>query len=287
MPLINYPACPGAGPASKKYQFAEPPALWVGPQSPARDRRTLAERLLEGAERCREDVSTGGGGVTLTVDEDLRPVRRVMTGRRDIPTGTFSSKKCGRSHQYEGMNERATAGFMEGDPGVIAFAAQPVSFHGRIGGRPVKYTPDFSALLTDGRLRILEAKTDRGSIRNPKDVRKLEMAREACGALGWEFVLVEGVSLRASNVFTENLAFVAARCDTAVPTALAMVVRQRLQHRGGSVELGELIDLCGPGPMGLDRVCALFLRRTLVIDLRYPLDIDSKVECSTACGGWQ
>ena len=285
MTLINYPPCPGAGRAARKYRFAESPPLWVGPLVACLDRRTLAERLWEGAEKCEKSRAEGVGGTSIRVAADAAPVRKVITGRKIFPTGTYSSEKCGRSHQYEGMNEHAAAEFMEADPGVASYAAQAVAFLTVISGRPVRYTADFVRLLVDGRLQVLEVKSQRASIRNPKYIHKLKVVRATCEALGWEFIVVEGRTLRASNVFNLNIAFVVRRRFAAVPTALAMVVQRHIARNGGSVELGELIDLCAPGPLGLELVCALIYRGVLRVDFRYPLTRETRVEHNSGIGG--
>lgn len=77
---------------------------------------------------------------TLVTTRDGSPLRTIITGRRRIPTGTYASRKAGRSLPYESMNERAFFMHSEVDTNVVDYA------HSFLAHQPRGGTGTFAAL---------------------------------------------------------------------------------------------------------------------------------------------
>lgn len=214
---------------------------------------------------------------------DGRSIRTIITGRKRIPTGSYTSRKARRAFPYEGMNEQAFFMHSEVDTQVVDYRAQPFRFEFVIDGRNRTYIADCVRLLDDGCIEVVEVKNDRRALRDPDYALKLDWVKRVCGLLGWRFRVVFGHDLRLPSVVYQNVVQIQERRMVSFGAAHAYVAIGQIERDGGQTPLGRLAQLLGGAAIGTAITQAMMVARILKIDLGRPLGADSTVRLVDSC----
>jgi hypothetical protein len=215
------------------------------------------------------------GRIVTTPDD--RPIRTIITGRRRITTGVYPSTKSGRSHPFEGMNERAFFMHSEVDTRVADYRAQPFRFEFVVGGAKRIYIADCVRLLDSGRIEVVEVKNDRRALEDPDYAMKLTHVREICSQLGWGFRAVLKDELFTPAVVFSNVVEVQSRRQVKFDPSHGYVVFDLITRMGGQAPLGKLAEAIGERRLGMAIAQAMMVARLVDIDLCRPLGADSIV----------
>lgn len=211
----------------------------------------------------------------LVLPEDGRPIRSIITGHRTQITGSYASRKAGRSQVFESMVERAFYMHCEVDTRVVDYRAQPFRFEFSLGGKWRTYIADCVRLLSDGRVEVVELKSDFRDLRDLDYQSKLDQVRRLCRLLGWRFTLIRRRHLEKSSVLQRNVELVQQDRLTAFSDLHTYQVTEALAD--GPTWFGALTEALGSRPVGAAIVRAMMVARILEIDLSRPLNDDSPV----------
>ena len=218
-----------------------------------------------------------GGVARIVATPDDRPIRTILTGRRRITTGAYSSAKAGRSLPFEGMNEQAFFMHSEVDTRVIDYRAQPFRFEFVLDGEQRIYIADCARLLVGGRVEVVEVKNDPRALRDPDYARKIACVRDICGRLGWTFRVVVRDELFEPAVVHSNVVEIQSRRQVRFDQSHVLPVLELIARMGGQAPMGKLAATLGERRHGLAIVKAMMVARLVDIDLARPLDDDSIV----------
>lgn len=213
--------------------------------------------------------------VVMTVDGG--PIRTVITGRRVIPTGVYSSRKAGRALPFESMNEQTLMKHSEVDTHVVDYRSQPFRFEFVIDGAKRIYIADCARLLDDGTVEVVEVKGDRTRLDDPDYAQKIEGVREICEKLGWRFRLVTRRQLHTPEILLANVESVQFHRNVSFDQAAVYSAAELVDSQGGEAELGTLADRLANGPRGMAIAQALMVARVISIDLTTRLSPSSRV----------
>lgn len=158
--------------------------------------------------RFELDVVDDDGERKVAVDDahtvefaKLRPIR--MPGDRKgqlHKSGFYLLATTGRHVFCESNLEKACAMELDRDREVVDVIAQPFRLRWREGQSGHNHSPDFLALLNDGRLRVIDVKPQR-KFAAEVFVRQTRATAEACRRLGWEYgIYAEPGTQRARNL---------------------------------------------------------------------------------------
>ncbi|WP_235046547.1 hypothetical protein [Caulobacter vibrioides] len=217
-------------------------------------------------------------GATVVMTPDGRPIRNPITGRKAHVTGIYTSRKAGRSLVHESMNEHAFFQHSEVDTSVADYFSQPCRFEFVVDGLKRTYTPDCARLLANGRIEIIELKSDGRALRDPDYVLKLRWVGAICEATNWTFRVVYGRPLRERSVTNRNVRLVQqyrfAKYGGRETAAVQEFLATRTVTTGA---FGRLAELLGDARTARAQLCAMMVGRQIHIDLSVPLSSDSPV----------
>lgn len=241
------------------------------------------------AATCRHDALSWeqlSATATLVTTRDGLPLRTIITGRRRITTGTYASRKAGRSLPYESMNERAFFMHSEVDTNVVDYRAQPFRFEFVIGGRRRAYIVDCIRLLADGSIEIVEVKHDPRALQDPDYAEKLEAVRLICEQVGWRFRIVMKSALLEPEFAFRNVLEVQSWRFTAFDRADEFLATGLLGQ--SSMTLDDLACALGrrttgdrsnaSRALGKAKLKAMMVKRAVRIDLSKPIDSETRIE---------
>jgi len=214
---------------------------------------------------------------TVVMTPDGSPIRSVITGRRVMVTGFYSSRKAGRALPYEGMNEQALLKRCEVETAVVDYRSQPFRFELVIDGAKRIYIADCVRLLSDGSVEVLEVKGRLKQLSPPEYVEKLNLVREICERLGWQFRILSHRHLYEPEVVYANIDLIQSRRTVRFDQIQAYRALEVIEREGGAAPLGRVADAIATRPLGMAIAQAMMVRRLLSIDLTRPLNADSKV----------
>lgn len=239
---------------------------------------TLADALDEVATSaptalCWEALAASA---TLVTTPTGQPIRTIITGRQRIITGSYASRKAGRAFPFEGMNERAFLMHSEVDTSVVDYRAQPFRFEFVIDGQKRTYIADGVRLLESGAVEVVEIKNDRRFLKDPGYAHKLECVAHLCRQIGWRFRVIYREALFEPTTLFENIQDIQSWRLADYGQADVFQVLDCL-GASGSQPLGSLADLLGRRPIGMAKLKAMMVGRTVRIDLSRRLGIDSEV----------
>lgn len=192
---------------------------------------------------------------------------------RDIPNyhgqsnriGWYASVKVGAHLRFESGLERLRMQFLDFDPEVITFAAQPFTLEWTEGRKVYRYTPDL-LIVRAGRPRVVEDVKPAQFHGSPRLQRAFNAAREALAPVGVDFRLWAP----PETTVVRNVQYLAgyrhqpAGLTTALKGILA-ALRER-PHR-----LAELADRTGPPALTRPVIYHLIWARRIAADLTQPL----------------
>ncbi|WAC59789.1 TnsA endonuclease N-terminal domain-containing protein [Brevundimonas sp. SL130] len=211
----------------------------------------------------------------LVLPENDRPIRSIITGRRVQTTGSYASRKAGRSQVFESMTERAFFMHCEVDTHVVDYRAQPFRFEFHLDGQWRTYIADCVRLLGSGQVEVVELKSD---LRDLKDIdyqAKLERVRSLCRQLGWRFTVVRRRHLERNLTVHRNIEFV--QQDRLTDFDDLDIYRVTGALKEGARPFDEVTNVLGRGVTGAAIVRAMMVARIVDIDLRRPLSGESSV----------
>jgi hypothetical protein len=208
---------------------------------------------------------------------DGGPIRSVLTGRRVIVTGFYSSRKAGRALPYEGMNEQALLKRSEVETSVVDYRAQPFRFELVIDGRKRIYIADCVRLLSNGNVEVVEVKGRLKQAPSPDYMEKLSAVGEICDRLGWQFRVLSHRHLFEPEIVYANIDLIQSRRTVRFDQIHAYRALELIEREGGETQLGQLADTLGARPIGMAIAQAMMVRRLVSIDLSRPLGAESKV----------
>ena len=214
---------------------------------------------------------------TVVLTPDGAPIRSVLTGRRVIVTGFYSSGKAGRALPYESMNELALLKRSEVDTHVVDYRSQPFRFEFVIDGSKRIYIADCARLLEDGTLEVIEVKGSFRQLRDPDYAEKLDAVRNACIKLDWRFRVLTRQRLFEPRDVYANIDQIQSRRLVRFDQADAYRVVEFIDHQGGETTLSRLTEVLSQGPKGMAIAQAMMVRRLIDIDLTTPLSAESRV----------
>ncbi len=213
----------------------------------------------------------------VVMTPDGSPIRSVITGRRPMVTGFYTSRKAGRALPYEGMNEQALLKRSEVETSVVNYRSQPFRFELVIEGTKRIYIADCVRLLSDGSIEVLEVKGRLKQLPPPEYVEKLSLVREICDRLGWQFRILGHRQLFEPEVVYANIDLIQRRRTVPFDQIQAYRALEMIERAGGEVPLGQLADAVASRPQGMAIAQAMMVRRLVSIDLTRPLNADSNV----------
>ncbi|WP_242914828.1 TnsA endonuclease N-terminal domain-containing protein [Brevundimonas pishanensis] len=203
-------------------------------------------------------------------------IRTIVTGRRIIPTGVYASRKCGRGHPYESMNERSFFMHSEVDTDIVEYRAQPFRLEAVIDGIKRAYIADVMRLHSNGTLEVVEIKSDQRQLRDPDYYLKLQAVRAICDHQGWQFKVLFKRDLCEPILRFQNVEDVQSWSFTDYGSSDVFIAVQYLSiHK--SVALGDLAHRLGSRPVGIAKLKAMMVGRIVRLDLDSKLDEDSLV----------
>lgn len=209
--------------------------------------------------------------------DDGSPVRKIFNGRRHMPVGLVPSVKSRRMIAWESRLERKAIRWFEVDESVVSYREQPHTLSFRLGGRKVRYTPDFEVEQEDGVTRIVECKY-RDDLRklDPLYRAKIHHARHLYRSVGISFQIVSDMRFRMFPVWHNNARMVEkTRRLCPGPFELAALI-QHLEARSESTMHDCARVLVGQ-ERAEDRVLALIARRIISVDLSRPVNGQTRV----------
>jgi len=213
---------------------------------------------------------------TLVLPEYGSSIRTIVTGRRVITTGVYASRKSGRAHPYESMNERAFFMHCEVDTDIVDYRAQPFRFEFVIDGTRRAYIADAVRLHSSGVVEVIEIKDDRRQLKDPDYLLKLQAVREICDSIGWQFRIVLKKDLLEPFVRFKNIEDIQSWAFTDYsPSDTFEAVRFLSIHDTAS--LGDVADRLGSQSAGIAKLKAMMVGRIVRLDLDSKLDEDSLV----------
>lgn len=121
------------------------------------------------------------------------------------PTVLYTSSKSNRTMYIESMSEMIYAMKLDQDRGVASFESQPESFEYVLGDKPVRYTPDFHVVDSNGESSFIEIKGSRYAP-SERDIEKFRILRESFDRIGIYFrvVLVDFSANESKNLMFLN-----------------------------------------------------------------------------------
>jgi hypothetical protein len=251
-----------------------------GPARPSPSTRPSVRRTIEltlGASPAPLSWEAIDAVARIVITPDDRPIRTIITGRRRITTGMYSSTKSGRSHPFEGMNEQGFIMHNEVDTRVVDYRAQPFRFEFVIAGAKRIYIADCARLLADGRIEVVEVKNDRRALKDPHYALKLAYVRDICTQLGWDFRVVLKDEIFTPPVVFANVVVVQSRRLVKYDASHAYLAFEHIDRMGGQAPLGRIAETLGERQLGMSIIPAMMVGRLVEIDLSTPLSGDSVV----------
>lgn len=257
-------------------------------RSPVIQARNSLDEALQAA-TCQENALSWeqlSATATLVTTKDGSPLRTIITGRRRITTGTYASRKAGRSLPYESMNERAFFMHSEVDANVVDYRAQPFRFEFVMEGRRRAYIVDCIRLLADGTIEIVEVKHDQRALQDPDYAEKLEAVRLICEQIGWRFRIVMKSALLEPEFAFRNVLEVQSwrftafdRADEFLATGLLRQSSMMLDDLASALGRRTTGDLSNASrALGKAKLMAMMVKRAVRIDLSKPIDSETRIE---------
>ena len=234
--------------------------------------------LLRPATACLNPVPAK---VIIVEPTEGPSVRDCVTGHSSSYVSAYESRRFNQTNFGEGRTEHEFAIYHEVMGGWARFLPQPLRIEEHTPDGIQKHIVDFARQWRDGRWEIGNIKLDWRGFDGVSGRKQTRLGKLAASLLDCDYVSVTGTSYLPDSctpdVFKKNLVKVQMDRSTTVDDRDTFLVSRALsssrEHTAGS-----LADLLAPVPrVGFAKVCALMVRRVLVIDLIAPLSRDSLV----------
>ena len=219
------------------------------------------------------ETSAGVGG-GLRGHPDGSPVRLRRNGRQKRAVGLYFSVKSGRHLPFESTLELHDLWRAEVDSTVVRSFPQPFTLQMVTDGVAWRYTPDRRDVLADGAERIVEVKDDDWAEQDPVLAERLGHVAEHLAERGIKFRVHARSEIQVEPQFSAIQAIQRHRRTAVTPAEVEAVCEQL---RREACTLGGLQSRLGGGPRALAVLCALVVRRVILLDLSCGLHEDAAV----------
>lgn len=167
---------------------------------------------------------------------------------------------------FESLYERAALMKLDRDRRVIGVAAQPMWIHWSDSGR--KHAPDFFVRHRDGRAVLVDVKPAHQI--GDDDAEAFRRTREVCEQLGWNYVVVSGITA----IEHRNLRFLSGyRFDRWISAQANDELRDRSGERRTLRAWAEMLDRVCEEPLGA--IYSAVWWGSLTVDEASPLTLSS------------
>ena len=206
---------------------------------------------------------------------ELFPVRDVNNFHgQQHRTGYYASRKAGRPLKFESGLERLRMMFLDFDPTVTTYAAQPFTLTWDRNGETYHYTPDL-LIVRPGQERTVEDVKPPQFRNSSKNAPAFQAAREAFPPVGLSFNLWSP----PSAIVCYNVRHLAGYRRTPIYTpTLSREILARTAE--GPVPLAELAEATGHHLLTRPVIFHLLWTRRLSTNLEQPLSHDSLIHRS-------
>lgn len=227
-------------------------------------RFTLLYRPRGSREPCRGEMTL----LRSLNPFDLAPAREVPNYHGQAHRGGwYASSKVGAHLRYESGLERLRMQFLDFDPGVTTFTAQPFTLEWLGDEKGYRYTPDL-LIVRAGQPRVVEDVKPAQFHASSKLQRAFAAAEEALAPIGVRFNLW----VPPEPTVVRNVQYLAGyrRAPTGLKKHLGQILTT-LRERPHPVM--ELADRCGPAPLVLPVIYHLIWNHRIAVDLSRPLSL--------------
>lgn len=207
-----------------------------------------------------------------TIEDFPDGARKVVTGRRNIPTVLYVTRR-GTMVPCEHLLEADAALLFDFDVNVLAIRSQPHRLRFVWGGERISYTPDF-LVHYKGQELIIEVKSSDALAHSLKTRTRLSRIHVVYRALGLNYLVVTEKRIRIEPRLSNCKELLRYR-KVSVTSSDRKRLEQHLSRVGSDalVALAQLID----APHPVTAVKALAAQGHLSIDLGVPLGPNSMV----------
>ncbi|MDL2344790.1 TnsA-like heteromeric transposase endonuclease subunit [Deinococcus sp. MIMF12] len=196
---------------------------------------------------------------------------------RDVPNyhgqshrgGWYASSKVGGHLRHESGLERLRMQFLDFDPRVTTFMAQPFTLQWSEGEKVYRYTPDL-LIVRAGQARVVEDVKPAQFHGSPRLQRAFKAAREALGPIGVGFNLWAP----PEPTVVRNVQYLAGyrRVPAGLREHLGPILAALRERPHGLMELAARV---GPAPLVLPVIYHLIWNHRVAADLSRPLSLET------------
>jgi len=205
--------------------------------------------------------------VVIVRAPDRDQLRTQITGRKNVRTVCYMSRKMRRARYAEAATEILRVSEEEVRVDVVDAIAQPLRIEALVDGRWWSHLPDFSNLMCDGRRILIDAKREWSDFRKRDGLKQQFLGQLAADVLGYQYERIvlanAGSQRRRANIDEVQASRFVHVPDQLVARAAAAVAK-------GPIALGNLAAILHP-LNGRSMAYALMVRRVVEIDLESAL----------------
>ena len=197
-----------------------------------------------------------------TIENFPAGARKVVTGRRDIPTALYITR-IGQQVPCEHLLEADAVTLFDFDLRTQSIRAQPHQLRFVWGGRRIKYTPDF-LVVVDGTEFIIEVKSHKWLERDQRTQEKLFRVKLVYELLGLNFRLITDQTIRVEPRLS-NIKEILRYRNYQVPSSTESLILSHLQK----VEQDTISNLSriSTDPTSSPEIRALIAQGKLSLDM--------------------
>ncbi|MFI6997188.1 TnsA-like heteromeric transposase endonuclease subunit [Nocardia sp. NPDC050175] len=197
--------------------------------------------------------------------EDCLPARVIphRIGQTHTP-GDYWSATTGTLVGYESWLESKWMTLLDFDPDVVAFAGQPLTFHGIDTDGTWIHTPDIFARHDDGAVLLLDVKNP-DAVTDLDVIQQADRTRRTCDQLGWDY----GVFTEPDRQLWATASWLAG--FRRPPLAGHEYLPRLLSLAQRPVRFGDLCSFCEIPELARPVLFHLCWRQEIVFDLTSPL----------------
>ncbi|MBQ4834700.1 Tn7 transposase TnsA N-terminal domain-containing protein [Pseudoalteromonas sp. MMG010] len=155
-------------------------------------------------------------------------------------SGLFPTLKDSSPHFFESFNEAHFAVMFEFEPTIISVKSQPFSIRYSVEGVDHSYTPDFSVIDCNNRVKIIEVKVS--AALNEKTVRKHKLIKHAFKQHGFEFQVMTEKDLPSRIAISNMMMLKRNAIALGIPDEEAL--NYLLNILSVPVSLNKAVDIC-------------------------------------------
>ena len=197
-------------------------------------------------------------------------------------SGLVSTQKDSSPHFFESFNEAHFAVMFEFEPTIISVKSQPFSIRYSVEGVDHNYTPDFSVIDCNNRVKIIEVKVS--AALDEKTVRKHKLIKKAFKQHGFEFQVMTEEHL-PSRLAISNMMMLK-RNAIALGRPDDEALNYLLNILSVPVSLNKAVDICKCLKINTNMISYCILHDYVKMELSSNLTGETMLS-SNVCGGEQ